>query len=162
MIFSYLILAQEIKNELKNVERVVERTSKVWAQRKKVSIDQDVYVESATLNLQSFYTGVERLFQLIAERLDQELPSGKHWHTDLLPQISLDLPGLRPPVITATTRNLLAEYRSFRHRIRNIYSYHIDPQKVGVLVIELPKTYTAVQSDLDQFLKFWTRLLKYR
>jgi hypothetical protein len=151
---AYLILSQEIKNELNNIERVVERTSKVWAQLQKAPAEQEVYVESAALNLQSFYTGLERIFQLIAERLDQELPSGKHWRTDLLTQAGLDLPGLRPPVISHTTQNLLDDYRSFRHRVRNIYTYHIDPQKVEALALDLPEVFAAFRTDLDKFLDF--------
>ena len=154
MISGYLILAQEIRNELKNIERVVEHTSKVWTQGKKAAVDQDVYVESAALNLQSFYTGLERVFQLIAERVDQDVPSGRQWHTDLLTQVTLDLPGLRPPVITKVTRNSLDDYRSFRHRIRNIYTYHIDSQKVEVLVVQLPEVYATIKKDIEQFLIF--------
>jgi hypothetical protein len=154
MIHSYFILAQEVRNELGNIERVVDHTLQVWDRGQAAPADQDVYIEAIALNLQSFYTGLERIFQLIAERLDQELPSGEHWHTDLLARVSLDLPGLRPPVITTTTQNLLDDYRSFRHRIRNIYTYHIEPKKVEALVIKLPEMYASVRADMDRFLDF--------
>jgi hypothetical protein len=154
MIPSYLVLSQQIKNELNNIQRVIDRILKVWSQIQENPADQDLYIESVALNLQSFYTGVERIFQLIVARFEEELPSGKHWHTDLLTQVSMDLPDLRPPVIKQSTQNLLDDYRSFRHRIRNIYTYHIDPEKVEVLVTRLPEVYTVVQKDIDQFLDF--------
>ena len=37
--------------------------------------------------LQSFYNGVEGLFQTIAKRVDRNVPTGETWHKDLLQQM---------------------------------------------------------------------------
>ncbi len=137
-----------------NVERAIARTKRSMAGSRRHPDDQDVYIESAALNLQSAYTGLERIFQLIAERIEQSIPTGEHWHANLLTQMSLDLPGLRPAVIRTTTRDALDDYRSFRHRIRHIYTYHIDPAKVAALVDRLPDVWAAVKQDLEHFLAF--------
>ncbi len=154
MIPTYLLLRQHIENEMSNVERAIARTERSMAGVRQRPADQDVYLESAVLNLQSVYTGAEHIFQLVAERIEQSVPTGERWHTNLLTQMSLDLPDLRPAVIRTTTRDDLDDYRSFRHRIRHVYTYHIDPEKVMALVDRLPDVWAAVKQDLDHFLTF--------
>ncbi|HID62134.1 MAG TPA: hypothetical protein EYP49_05265 [Anaerolineae bacterium] len=154
MIPSYLLLRQQIENEMGNVERAIARTERSMAGARRHLADQDIYIESAALNLQSVYTGIERIFQLVAERIEQSVPAGEYWHTNLLTQMSLELPDLRPAVIRTTTRDDLDDYRSFRHRIRHVYTYHIDPAKVTALVDRLPDVWAAVKQDLERFLAF--------
>ena len=36
----------------------------------------------------SFYTGLERIFERVARRIDYSLPQGERWHMDLLHQVS--------------------------------------------------------------------------
>lgn len=45
-----------------------------------------------------FYTGIEHLFERIAPELNGGLPAGPSWHRELLDDMTLDLPGVRPPV----------------------------------------------------------------
>ena len=59
--------------------------------------------------------------------LDGGALGGETWHTELLRQMSLDVPDVRPPVLQAETAARLDEYRKFRHRIRNIYATNLDP-----------------------------------
>jgi hypothetical protein len=50
-----------------------------------------------------FYTGIERIFEKIAPELNGGVPAGTAWHRELLENMTLDLPGVRPPVITRKT-----------------------------------------------------------
>ena len=65
--------------------------------------------------LHDFYTGIEKIFENVAKEIDQRVPMGEEWHSELLHQMTLDIPGLRPPVITAHTEKKLREYLGFRH-----------------------------------------------
>jgi hypothetical protein len=40
----------------------------------------EFYLDSVALNLHSFYTALERVFELIATTIDQEKPQGENWH----------------------------------------------------------------------------------
>ena len=44
----------------------------------------DGYLKATAFDLHSFYTGLERVFRLIAEILDGRLPGGDGWHKLLL------------------------------------------------------------------------------
>jgi len=51
------------------------------------------------LNLHAFYSGIERLFELIARDIDQCVPDGEMWHRDLIKQMTKEINGVRPAVV---------------------------------------------------------------
>ena len=46
----------------------------------------------------------------MAEELNGGVPRGDAWHRQLLHDMALDLPGLRPPLLTPSLATDLAEY----------------------------------------------------
>ena len=113
MIQPYLALAGRIKTELKELEPVLER-AETLSQKARRSGDDD-YLDGAALNVHGFYVGVEHILEEIARGFDGSAPTGPRWHQDLPIQMSAEIPGLRPPVLTRETRLALDEYRGFRH-----------------------------------------------
>jgi hypothetical protein len=65
---SYLELVERIRGEVPDLDRVVRRALQNWSRGAAVPNEQDVYLESVALNLHSFYSGLERLFELMASR----------------------------------------------------------------------------------------------
>jgi len=82
------------------------------------------------LNIHSCYFGLERVFEKIASAVDSSQPQGINWHKELLNQMALEIPNVRPAVISEKSRELLDPYRGFRHVSRNVYTYHIMPEKM--------------------------------
>jgi hypothetical protein len=148
----YRTIAGRIRVDLQELARVVERTGRIW-QQALVSPD-DYYVDATALNLHGFYAGLERLLEIIADGVDQAKPAGAHWHDDLLRQMAAEIPGVRPPVLSQETRERLDRYRGFRHVVRNVYTYNLDPEQVGVLVKQLAPTMARVSQDLVAFADF--------
>jgi hypothetical protein len=148
----YRTIAGRIRVDLQELARVVERTGRIW-QQALVSTD-DYYVDATALNLHGFYAGLERLLEIIADGVDQAKPAGAHWHDDLLRQMAAEVPGVRPPVLSQETRQRLDRYRGFRHVVRNVYTYNLDPEQIGVLVKQLAPTMARVSQDLAAFADF--------
>ena len=134
MIEDYLTVANRIRQELDDLERVVARAGRAIRAARRRSEDQDLYLDSAALNLHDFYSGLERIFQQIATRVDGNLPSGEEWHRALLQQMQSDLPELRPPVLSAEARQAIDEFLRFRHVVRNIYAFQFDADSLERLV----------------------------
>jgi hypothetical protein len=65
-----------------------------------------------------------------------------------------ELPGIRPALLREETRNRLDTYRGFRHVVRNVYTFHLDPEQIGLLIRRLRPTMSAVSADLMQFISF--------
>lgn len=152
----YRATAGRIHAELRELKQVVERTARIWRQAA-VSTD-DYYVDATALNLHSFYAGIERLFEIIADGIDQAKPSGPHWHQELLRQMAAEIPGVRPPVLSLETRDRLDRYRGFRHVVRNVYTFNFDAGQIEVLVKQLSLTMEQVYRDLSGFANFLERL----
>ncbi len=94
------------------------------AWRKAIDKNDDLYFDSVALNLHSFYS------------------------------MCLNIPNIRPPVISCKLKNDLQDYRSFRHLVRNIHTYNINPEKIKPLVQKLPSLLKCINKDLKLFNKF--------
>ncbi len=122
------------------------RIDEGW-QRAQSSAD-DYYVDSVALNLHGFYSGLERIFAMIATAVDMNLPEGNQWHYQLLQQMTQEIPGVRPAVISEETCALLDEYRGFRHVVRNVYALELDPNRIEPLVEKIPVLFAQVKAEL--------------
>ncbi len=145
-------LAQRIREECDHLERVMARAQKAWERAQHTG--DDLYLDSAALNLHGFYSGVERLLQLIATTVDGSLPQGANWHQLLLLQMTEEVPHVRPAVISARTFTLLEEFRGFRHVARNIYTFQFNPERLEKLVQKLPETFASTRDELLAFADF--------
>lgn len=145
-------LEKRIQAELMELEIVVERVESGWL-RAKTSGD-DLYIDSVALNLHSFYSGIERIIERIAEAIDGTVPRGENWHQALLLQMTRDVPGIRPAVISPDTYERLNQYRGFRHVVRNVYTFQFDPAKVERLVADADTVLTQTRTELLAFAQF--------
>lgn len=121
----YSVLAGRIHEALSDFERVVHRAEELL--NKAQQHNDDGYLDGVALNLHGFYAGVERIFEDIARNLDEAVPTGADWHRDLLLQMSASIDRIRPAVISQETRFCLEEYRGFRHVVRNVYTFNMNP-----------------------------------
>jgi hypothetical protein len=145
-------LADRIRNELGEIEIVCRRIETGW-ERVERSGD-DYYLDGVALNLHGFYSGLERIFELIATQVDGTKPTGENWHQALLLQMTGEVPEVRPAVISEWTYSQLDEYRGFRHVVRNVYTYKFDPAKVKNLVINIQNLFVQVRAELSAFAEF--------
>jgi hypothetical protein len=91
---------------------VVGRAEQAVAAAQRHPVDQDFYLDSAALNLHDFYAGLERVFRHIAAHVDRSVPESGEWHREILLQMGLEVPGVRPPVLSAELIRALDEYLS--------------------------------------------------
>lgn len=154
MIESYLVLAERIRKELADLERLVGRASRAMSTAKKNQQDADLFLDSASLNLHDVYSGLERVFKQIAATVDGTVPTSAEWHRELLEQMGLDLPKVRPPVLTGAALQSLDEYLRFRHVVRNVYTFSFDPERIGRLVKEMDPVFDQVKQELSAFADF--------
>ncbi len=154
MIAEYLTLIARIRQELEQLEHVVTRAERAIQAARQHPDYQDLYMDSAALNLHDFYTGMERIFEQIGSTVDGHIPTGHNWHRELLQQMQSDLPELRPAVLSIEAVGFLDELLRFRHVVRNIYAFQFDPQRIARLVSLMRLALGQVQTDLSTFVTF--------
>lgn len=155
----YRELAERIRGEVGDLERIVQRGLAAWSQARRVP-DETAYLDSVALNLHGFYSGLERLFELIARHVDGTLPTGETWHRDLLLQMAQDIAEVRPAVISRDRTVALDEFRRFRHLVRSVYTMGLVPEKMVGLLSALPDLWSSVRSELLAFAEFLEALAR--
>jgi hypothetical protein len=113
--------------------------------------------ESLALKFHNFYTGCERIFQILASELNGGLPSSYDWHRRLLIRMA-NPQAERPAVLTSETAKQLEEYLAFRHVVRNIYGFELNPRRLDNLLASYDQTWFAIERDMHQFLDWLNQL----
>ena len=146
------VLASRILNEISSLGMVAVRVESAW--KAAAANNDELYFDSVALNIHSFYSGLERLFEKISSAIDGSMPKGANWHQELLNQMTLEIPNVRPAVISEKTRKQLDTYRGFRHVVRNVYTYHISPDKMEPLAKGIRLVFKQVEKELTAFSRF--------
>ena len=146
------VLAGRILAELQELSTLVQRAEQGWV--KASESRDDFFLDGVALNLHGFYSGLERIFERVASVVDETVPGGANWHQELLSQMAIEIPGVRPAVISTDLKDELEAYRGFRHIVRNVYAYHLRPEKMAPLVEKLPTVFTSVEREVAAFAGF--------
>ena len=145
-------LASWMRGYLAELDKVVNRV--LLLAGKAIRSGDDRYWDGVALNLHSFYSGTEKIFEDIGRTIDGNIPSGSDWHTGLLIQMATESVNRRPPVISSEVRFALDEYRGFRHVVRNVYAFNFRPTRLKELVDGLQKCYSPLKQELLAFAQF--------
>ncbi len=156
MIPRYQVYRERIANELRDVTRAAEKARHAFQLANRGGADESLYLDSTALNLHGFYSGVERLFEWLAKEFDGTVPSSFMWHRELLSQMELVIPNIRPAVIRTETRVALEEFLKFRHVVRNVYTWEFSGGRIKDLIDRLPQTLRDLEIDLARFREFLT------
>ena len=103
--------------------------------------------------LDDLYNGMERICHRVVKKIDQIELDGGNWHKELLERVGAAT-GSRPAVIHPTTLTQMHRYRGFRHRIRHMYGFELDWEKMRPLFNAAQPMLTAFTIDLNQFITF--------
>ena len=148
----YLVLSQNINIELEEISKTVQRAKKAWALA--LERDDSLYLDRVALSLHDFYNGLERIFERIAEIVDEYKPSSVNWHQEIVKQMTLEVPNIRPVVIYQDLKENLDEYRAFRHIVRNEYSHNFRIDKMKSLIENIDKVFNEAENSLQIFCEF--------
>ena len=151
------ISAIELREIASDIQGELDRLRQLEGQIKEVNIQltnqpnlANIFYESLALKLHNFYTGCERIFQIIASELNGGLPSSYDWHRRLLVRMAKKQEK-RPALLCAETIKMLEEYLAFRHVVRNIYGFELDPQRLESLVTRYPLAWQKFEQDVLKF-----------
>ena len=72
----------------------------------------------------------------------------------LLRMMTLEVPKVRPRVLTPELGERLTELLRFRHVVRNIYGFELHEEKVAPLVQEIDKLWRELQVQIEEFVSY--------
>jgi len=116
------------------VERQMARITQVYetlAQRiDEIASGGSPLVESAAYQTHNYYSAIEDLLQLVAKAFENNIADVSRWHSELIDRMTLNIPGVRPPLLSTQTATLLHRLRGFRHFFRHAYDVPLDAAEV--------------------------------
>ncbi len=101
------------------------------------------------VSLHHYYTAAETVLTRIAREVDEDVPRGGSAHKRLLDQLSVEIPGVRPKVLSAASYQGLDELRKFRHFFRHAYVVDLDPDQLAARADALSALHDGLLADLD-------------
>ncbi len=143
-------LAADINADLGHLRRLVGEVAAVQEEIVRDPGHSALFYENLALKLHNFYTGCERIFQIVASELNGGAPTGFDWHRRLLERMETAWQG-RPALLAPATVQNLREYLAFRHVVRNIYGFELDAERVERLVSRYPVVWSQVETDVQRF-----------
>lgn len=154
-----LTLAAEINEELGSLKHLKEEIEEAGRKiRSATSPDKSYFIESTALKLHNFYTGCERIFEKIAGDVNRSIPTTHDWHIRLLKKMTIDIPGVRPPVISRELGKELEEYLKFRHLVRSIYGFELHFKKMSPLIQKISQVTERLCREINNFIEFLRQL----
>jgi hypothetical protein len=91
-------------------------------------------MRAIALLLTEIYLAAESLMLRVTKSLDEPVPIGQAWHTELLEQLSAEVANIRPALFSEDTANQLDEFRRFRHVVHHMYSFSYDWEQIRKLL----------------------------
>lgn len=143
-------LAAEIENELGRLDQLAEEAASAPRD------DSPFGLRARGSILHDFYSGIERVFQRIAEELNGGVPQSGQWHRQLLTDMSLPIPDLRPAPINAALAEELGDFLRFRHLFRNTYGWELRADRIRRLEGRMPGVKDQFHSQVRDFLNWLT------
>ncbi|HOJ11801.1 MAG TPA: hypothetical protein PK733_14575 [Clostridiales bacterium] len=140
----------QIKFEIKQIDKLLRAYEELF---NKCQDSEPELIEITALAsvLHSFYNGIEKIFEIIAKRIDKAIPQGKQWHRDLLIQMAKDLPS-RKPVISKNMMTELLKYLAFRHFYRHSYSFFLSWEELEKLVNSIFDVWESLKTEISFFM----------
>ncbi|MGB2824587.1 MAG: hypothetical protein WBF17_26670, partial [Phycisphaerae bacterium] len=144
-------LIEDIQLEVKLLRRLLEQCGPLREAVANETATETEKLAAASL-LQSFYNGVESVFDLLAERIDGDRPAGPDRHETLLAQVSGPRE-TRPAVISQELRDGLKQYLEFRNSYRYSHYFRLDWSLMAALVNQSEATLDRLEAELDLFIR---------
>jgi hypothetical protein len=151
------ILQSEVlksRDVLKKIESYYENFLRQDFVAKERKTDHAIIISELICN---YYTCLETIFLRISQFFENSLLKEK-WHQDLLHKMTLNIPDVRPLVISDATYRLLLELLKFRHFKRYYFELNYDWDKLEFVQKKFSQVKIQIDNELNQFLDSLNKL----
>jgi hypothetical protein len=113
----------KVEFEISQIDKLINETMPLL---ELAHIKKPDMIETAALGLflQSFYNGIENILKFIIKEKYSKLPSTDKWHKELL-DLCFIKTNEQKELFSENLKIVLDDYLSFRHFIRNTYTFKI-------------------------------------
>ncbi len=144
---AFAVLEADLPARLLDIDRITDRVEA----RREAFDERPEEVDSLGYQLHNLYGAFEQVFEVVARFFENRVTAAGY-HAGLIKRMQLDIPGVRPALLSESTAAELDDLRRFRHLFRHAYSADPDPDKVARLAGGTASLRRALARDIEQFL----------
>ncbi len=104
----------------------------------------------AAVALHHGFGAIEAALARLARTLGEGVPEGPDWHQALLTAMALEVPEVRPAVLSPESLRALRRLLGFRHFFRHAYAVALDADQLASLRAEALALREPLKADLDR------------
>jgi len=142
------LLKAEIRSQIGIIDEIYKEIEK---RASGIEMSQE-RTESLSYHLHNLYCAFEDMFLMIADFFENEIAEKAGYHKYLLLRMSVEIEGVRPPVISKETMRLLDNLRAFRHLFRHAYGYRLENSKVKMVLEVALKLKGVWKEEIEGFI----------
>ena len=129
---SFLTLLAELEGAHLEFGRAMAQNRRAWQRIQNGAVDP-IDWGALGFTLHSAYGVLENYFLRVSKFFENALTADK-WHKSLVEKMALEIPGVRPALLTAEpSKRRALELLKFRHLFRNMYGEDLDPAKTAAV-----------------------------
>jgi hypothetical protein len=148
------VLISEIKDDLSKIESLVREIQQGVDNIQESQPPNPIEMRGWALLIHDYYTAVESIFTRIAANINGGYPGGADSHQRLLRNMTLNVEGLRPPVITRQLLDEFDELRKFRHFLRHAYGVSLEWTRIRSYMVRVAQIAPRFEAAMSQFIGF--------
>jgi hypothetical protein len=142
-------LIAELRSDVRDLNAVVAENARAWERIERGATDR---LDWAALGytIHNVYGVIESYCLRVAKFFENGLES-ESWHRELLQRMKLEIPSLRPALLSEDAYLLIDDLRSFRHLFRNLYARPLDPERTGLVQAKVEAASRAFEEAHTEF-----------
>lgn len=147
------LLQADIAADERVISRLYTALSSVWDE-----LDSSEHAIVAGYYLHNLYMAFEHIFERVAETFENHISDKSQWHAQLLHRMILDVPSLRPRLVSDEAYECLDELRRFRHVFRSAYTINLDQERLKLVIRRARRLREIYPEELSRFQQFLNQL----
>ena len=118
----------------------------------KIKTDDEAILESIAYQIHNLYCAAEDLLKIIASCFENNISNSGQWHSLLLQRMSMEIPGIRPALLSPNTYSILNNLRGFRHFFRHAYGANVEYEHLKINWEKALNLKENLEKDMNKFL----------
>jgi hypothetical protein len=129
--------------------------------RERLRLGTAAGTEAAAFHLARAYNAAEAATLRVARAFENSVKQDGGWHANLLRRMTLEIPGVRPPLFDSAALETLMEMRAFRHAFRHAYDLQIRPDRIEALLSVASRAAVMMREAVGAFITAVARMHGY-
>jgi hypothetical protein len=148
---SSALLKADIRDEIARLQRAITEYREAIAGTDLSAPELPSFTKAAIASyVHAFYTGCEHVFRVVSAFFENELDPAR-WHADLLKRMRLEIPGVRPRVLSDALAAELDLYRGFGHVFREAYGHELHWRRLRPLAERMADVSRETFAQIERF-----------